>query len=457
VATPNQLSSLPFQNNAILNGLNKPDNSKLVYDLSGGFNVIDFIVTRNAPARQISGLNGVFNKPIMGRSDVGVQISSNSASGNNLIINFSDVTFQNFRVTEVISDGTAANNQGRVIAVAPGTVTVEPVSGATSVPNTSFVAGAYASRMFQASVNHGSNGIASLYEDPIYVSNQTSIIRESLDIYRRDSFQTWVEYDGDYWIHSQEPITMKRFARGLERKAIFGRMGTNTTTAAGGGTVNYSMGLKDSILNPLRGGVYMGLTGTMTEGQFQNWISQIADRKNSTNYKITLGVGRGFLAMVQNFVRPFIQFGGSANTFNHGPSSIKGLDAYFYAFNGVEVEMIMIPMFNDREQFPAMSTLPGLGNYTRMQYTAIAFDTEMYPSMGGGMLPAMEKVYWGSQETLYGYLRGMTDVGSGNVPNLSTSGYINLATDRDAVSIQIYSDCAFDFMSYRMGWAEVLA
>lgn len=454
--TANQLSSLPFQNNVILNGLNKPDNSALVYDLTGGYNVIDFMVTRNSPSRQISGMDSVFKKPIMGRSDYGVQVASNSASGNALVIVFSDPTFNAFRISEVIGDGTAANNQGRVIAASAGTVTVESVSGATSVPTTSFAAGTFATRMFQASVNRGSTGITSLYEDPTYVYNQTAIVRESLDLYRRDFFSTWVEYNGKYWIHAQEPITMKRFARGLERKAIWGKLGQNTTSAPGGGTVNYSMGLKDSILDPQRGGVYMPLTSTMTQGQFENWLGQIADRKNSTRYKVKLGCGRGFLSWVQGFVRPYIQYGGSLNTFNVKTS--EGLDAWMYNFNGIEVELILIPMFNDREMWPAYSTAPGLGNFTRMEYTAIAFDSDNYQSIGAGMLPAMEKCYFGAQETVYSYIPGVIGSNLRGSDSAIVSGDLTMAcSDKDAVSIQIYSDVAYDFMSYRMGWAELVA
>lgn len=453
--TLNQLSTLPFDNNIILNALNKDDKSAAVYDFSGGYNVIDFLITRNAPARRVDGLDGVFQKPIMGRSDIGVQIASNSASGNNLVVNFSDPTFQAFRLTEVIADGTATMNQGRVISVAPGTVTLEPVSGNSSLSTSTFVAGSFASRMFQASVNRGSTGITSLYEDPTYVRNQTSITRESLTVYRRDFMKTWVEFSGDYWISAQEPITMKRFARGLERKAIWGRYGTSTSVSLGGGTVNYSMGLKDSIQDAQRGGVYQALTGAMTQAQFESWIGRIADRKNSSKYKVTIGCGRGFLRWIQSFTTPFIQFAGNRNTF--GGDSVKGIDTYVFSVNGIEVELIMIPLFNDRDQFPALSTISGLGQFTRMQYTAIAFDTDMYESVGGGaMLPAMEKTYFGNEEIIYGYIPGMIGSNLGGSNTLKT-GNVLAVTDKDAVSMEIYSDCAYDFMSYRMGWLELVS
>src|SRR5438445_100115 len=117
--TPNQLSTLDFENNLVLNSLNKDDKSKLVYDFSGGYNVLDFIITRGAKARQIVGLDGIFQKPIMGRSQVQAQVLSTALVGSNLQVNFTDPTYDNFRVTQVVSDTTAAMNQGRVISKGP--------------------------------------------------------------------------------------------------------------------------------------------------------------------------------------------------------------------------------------------------------------------------------------------------------------------------------------------------
>lgn len=454
MATPNQVA-VNFENNAILNALNRPDKSSVVYDLSGGYNFIDTIVTKNTSPRSVNGLEGKFEKPIIGRSDTGTLVAATpTLSGTNLVVVFSDPTFLGYRETEVISDGTAANNQGRVVSVSPGTVTLEPVGGATTMATTQFPAGSYAARMFQLSINRGSTGITSLYEDPFYVYNYTSISRDSVDFFRRDFFQTYPLYNGKYWMYAQEKVMMDRFARGIERKALLGKRGQNVTTASGGGKFNSSQGLRDAILDPDRGGTYLSLSNVITQGQFEAFLGQIADRKNSSKYKIQLGVGRGALNAIQNFVRPYIQYAGSQNTF--GGQSVKGVDVMYYAVNGIEVEMAMIPLFNDREQFPGMSTIPGTAAFTRMQYTMIAFDMDNYPTKGGGVAPAMEKVYFGNEEMVYGYLPGMVGSAAQQMASgeFRTSGNIAVS-DRDGSSIQLYSDFAFDFMPYRMGWAEM--
>jgi hypothetical protein len=450
--TLNQLSTLDFENNLFLNALDKDDKSSAVYDLSGGYNVIDFLVTRGAPARSIDGADGKFYKPIMGSSTPTAQVASVSASGSNLIVTFSDPSFDKFRLKEVIGDGTANMNLGRVIAKSAGQVTIEPVAGGTLSSSLHFVAGTFATPMFIASGDRFSSGVESLYEYPKYVWNQTGITRESLQLARRDMSKTWVNFNGGMWHLAQEPLTMKRFARNLERKAIWSRLGNSNSTLEG--NVSYSQGLRESILDPERGGVYMPLSSSMTQGMFENWINRISDRKNSAKNKITLGVGRGFLNFVQSYTSPYIQAAGQSNTF--GGASVDGLDVYHYAINGVSVDLVMIPFFNDRDMFPQVSSIAGLGNYTRMQYTAIALDTESYESVDGQMLPAMEKVYFGPEETIYGYVPGLIGSSLGGSTTMR-SGNILATNDKDGVSLEIYSDCAYDFMSYRMGWAEVIA
>ena len=195
-STLNQVSQLDFQNNLVLNALSKDDKAAAVYDLSGGYNVIDFLVTRGAPARSIDGQDGVFYKPIMGSSTPTAQIQSVSTSGANLVVTFTDPSFDKFRLKEVIGDGTAAMNMGRVIAKQPGQVTVEPVAGGTLSSSTMFQANQFAVSMFPASGTRFSSGMESLYEYPKYVKNQTSITRESLSLARRDMSKTWVEYAG---------------------------------------------------------------------------------------------------------------------------------------------------------------------------------------------------------------------------------------------------------------------
>jgi hypothetical protein len=450
----NQLSTQSFQTNLLLNNLNKDDKSKTVYDFSGGYNLIDFLATRNAPARRVHGVNGVFQKPLLGNNAVVAQVQSNTLVGTNMRVTFTDPSYNVFRNQVTVSDGTAANNQGRVIQHGPGYIVIEPVN-VTFATATHFVPGTFATALFNASGNFGSTGMESLYEYPTYVQNQTSITRESVDYFRRDMAQTWVEYEGDFWYSSQDVLGARRFANQLEYKALFSTYQTLTNSAIGG-TVNYSMGLRDAIRDPQRGGIYQPLSSAMTQADFESWIGRMADRQALRHTNFTIMCGRGFLKMIQNFTQPYIQYSGDKNTF--GGVKVKGIDVMTYSVNGITVDFIMHPLFNNREMWPQFSSVSSLGAFTRMQYTAVALDLGMIDSVGGASQPAIEKCYFGEQEVNYDYLSGVAMSGSvpSSAPSASSARNLQAVNDRDGISLQIYSDCAYDFMPYRMGWLELV-
>lgn len=450
--TLNQISNLPFENNLLLNGLNMPDRSKLVYDLSGGWNVMDYIVTRNGPARQINGKDGVTEKPIMGQSVVQASIATNVINGNVMRVTFTDTNYDLFRNTFVVGDGTASDNQGLVINHGPGYVDIVVAPPLTAWDAAlHFVAGRYITEMFQASINRGSSAVESQYEYPKYTYNQTSIIRGNTELYRRDMEKTWVTYHGDMWSFAQEDFMMQNLARQMEIRGLFGFRGQTVDVD---GTRNYSMGLKASIKDPDRGGVYLPSPSLPTQGTFEGFIGSIADRKNASMTDMTILMGRGILNRVQLFTSEYIKFGGKTNTF--GGDSVKGLDVYEYAINGINCKFIMAPIFNDRERFKTPSTIPGTGQFTRMQYTAVVLDTDNYKSVDGQSLPASEKLYFGPQEMIMYYVAGVG--GSklrGSAEEQFSGDFASAANHNDATSIGVYSDCCYDFMSYRSGWFEL--
>lgn len=458
--TLNQFSTLDYSNNVIMNGLNKLDKSRLVFDFSEKYNTIDLITTRmnGGAARQIQGKDGVFDVPIIGQSTPTAQILSTSTSGTNLQVNFTDPTFDKFRFKEVIGDGAANMNQGKVIGKGPGFVVLEPVpnlAGTTPIltTGTHFVAGATAFPLFPVSGDRASTAMESRYEYPKFITNRTAVMRDGLDLARRDLYTTWVEYEGGAWYLAQERKMLQNWARSIEKKAFFGRYGTVNSSIEG--PTSFSMGLEQAIMDPERGGEVLPLQGPLSQAQFEGWIGRIADRRNSASYTITMLVGRGFLNQIQNFTAPYILNAGINNTF--GGAGVKGIDTYSYSVNGITVNMLHCPFFNDPDVFPAYSTITGVQQFRRMQYTAVVLDTDMYSSVDNQMLPAMEKVYFGPNEIEYGYMPGigMSSV-TGN--NFWKTGDLKLAvTDKDVTSLHIYSDFAYNFIAHRMGIAKLMA
>lgn len=453
ITTPNQLSNVDFANNLVLNGINSPDKTKLVYDLSNGYNLLEMLMyLKGRQSRQVTGKDGVISKPVMGVSRVIAQVASNAAVGSNLQVNFVDTTYDLFRLGETVFDSSASQNMGRVVSKGLGFIVLEPhPSVGTWVTGSHFTAGMYAFGGFNSSGDRLSGGTTSIYETPFYVDDRTAIIRESISIARRDMFQTYVNFAGDFWWSGQDELAIRRFARQKTWRKYFSKEGV--LNSAYQGTTSYTGGMKWAIQDPVRGGVYRPLTSPMTQADFENFIADISDRQASASTRHTILMGRGALRQIQGFTSPLIIPSGQHNTF--GGSSVKGLDVRSYSIAGIEVDFILDPVLNDKFSFPAASTISGITYGTRMQHTMIAVDLSDYEAVGGGMLPAIEDIHFGDEQTIYGYEAGLIGNNKSMPSNVLTSGRIFATNDKDAVTLHIYEDSGCSIIANRMGWMEL--
>lgn len=445
-----QISPAPFTDNFVLNGLNSPQKTQMVYDLSGGYNVLMTLtdIINKQKSTEVVALDAKYEKPVLGKSGITAQIASTAQAGLNLTVNFSDPTFQLFRVGNNIFD--VSRNQGRVVSTAPGTLVIEPTAKtATLTTGTQFVAGGLAKDGWDVSVNRGSTGKTSLFENPAYDYNYTSIMRDSQTLFRRDMVSSYPMFKGKYWYTAQDEMMVRRWARGYEYKSWFSWRGQ--AAASGGGTKNENGGLEWAIKN--RGGVVATLANNPTKLDFENFIMDVKNRQTSGNVELTLLMGSGALRNIQtNFTQNFIQYAGNTNTF--GGVSVQGLDVKKYNIAGVSCNFIECPLFNDEQIFPEASTIGGVIG-TKMSNTIVAIDQSAYPVIGGGMAPAIEKIHFGSKEIIYGYTPGIIGVDGSNPSNIEQSGYLFSAGDKDSYTLNIYSDCGIDVVARNMGWLEL--
>lgn len=457
--TQNQIANYSFEDNFVANALDMPDKSGAIYDLTGGYNVIDYLVTRNAPATRTYGLEGLFQKPIIGSFQIVQPVDHSLVLGNgNLRVFFVDTTFppdKGFRVQEVIGDGTSSNIQGLIVNVQVGYVDVENINPSIAAWDATlhFTNGTVATYLFPAAPNRGSQSMVSRFEYPKYVNNQTSILHDSLMMYRRDFSQSWIKDMGDgIWGLQQEPMFVKRLAKALEFRALLGKKTTLANSSIGGAT-NFSMGMKDAVRDPERGGIYQSWTSRPNQAQLEAWLGRIADRQNTAKTTISIGLGRGALGFFQSITSDYVKYSGKNNTF--GGSEVKGIDVYQYNVNGYAVELAMLPFLNDPQQWIKVSGVSGCQAGSQMSYTMIAFDFGTYDAITGESLPSIEKVYFGDQEFIYGYVPGLIGNGSRVASDIFKTGKMFGSNSKDAVSLEYYTDCCYDFMAYRSGWSEL--
>lgn len=470
--TANEIGTLDFANNALLNSLNKPDKSEAVWDLSN-INIMDLIISRNQATRRTQGKDGYFQKGIMGNPIVNNVVATVTLNGANLDLTLQDPAYNAFLIGDTITDATAAMNMGTVISCAPGILTIEPAGNTVNTGFSSslhFVAGTSTLKLFNTSAIRESDAAGSRYYYPEYIDNQTAVHRVNKYIESNDMFQTWPKTiktypnpdgGGDFWYSTIDKSMANDIAVEQEMRAIFGQYSSYNGL---GGKKNYSRGFKASVLDPKRNGTYRSWSNLFTESQFIDFISESASKQSMASTTHKLIVGRGALQRIQSFSSTGgqIQQIGKLNTI--GGAEVKGLNSYEYGIAGFNVQLIMHPLLNNTDFWNQTSTIAGTNGLPRMAFTMMMIDEGMYSPVGSpnDILPAMEKVYYPigmDNEEVYYYTPGVigSNLQGADIPEGSMfGGQMKLAvTQKPGVTFGYISNFCYDFMTQRSGWAEL--
>lgn len=452
--TPNQLSTQNFDNNLLLNALNKPDRLKRVWDISGGYNTLTMLIDQlsGSKSRRVYGMDGKFEKYIIGRNNVIQPILNNVLNANGtLTVNFTDPTYNLFRIGRTVLDSN--NFEGRTVQVGAGFVVIQPLANpAVFVAATHFPAGSFIKDGWDSSINQGSTGSTSLYEYPAPIFNYTAVTRGNADWFRRNESSTWVEIAGKYWYSSIDLMAARQFAKQEEFRA---REGVRSqTTSLLGGVVNQSGGIYWAIKdmgNEGRGGVVKPMSNNPAKADLEDFIMEIAARSTSPNTELIGLVGQGAMANIQtNMTQNFIQYAGELNTF--GGKTVKGIDVRIYSIAGVTLKLILDPYVSDRERFPELSTIPGVTG-TKRGNDILILDEGSFPVVGGGSAPAIERCYFGEQDIVYGYMNGIGMQGGGMPLTMNGMTFKQIVSNRDSVEFMCYSDsCPADAVATNMGY-----
>tara|TARA_R110000765_G_scaffold239007_1_gene341651 strand:- start:53 stop:553 length:501 start_codon:yes stop_codon:yes gene_type:complete len=166
-------------------------------------------------------------------------------------------------------------------------------------------------------------------------------------------------------------------------------------------------------------------------------------------------MGRGMMQHIQRtFTDGYIVNAGSMNTF--GGSEVKGIDVRTYAIAGVEVAMVELPVLNDTEFFPELTSVSGLSNPYRQQHTLFALDLDPIEVKGGGLAPAIEKIYRGPSEFYAGYIKGMADAGVPTAENFKDYS-VDIVSSVDAHRCDVMADNGIDMIGKFCGMIELIA
>lgn len=462
--TPNQLSVDGLQNNLLLNAINSPDKIPFTWDISNHYNLIEMLIyLKGRKPRPVSGTGGAIQKPIMGISRVIAQVLTRTLNADGtLTLTFTNTTYNLFRLKQVCLDGTPSSNAGRCIATAPGTITLEPdgaisAAGGYAVVTSAFPVGGYVLAAWDNSGFYDSAATQSMYETPFYVTDLVATHRESLTLRLADFFKTYTTYDGGFWANGQEMFAYNRMNQAKIRNWYFSKFGT--FQSGNEGTVNYSMGIRQAVMDQYRGGYYQNFTNPLTQNDWENWLTTTADLQSISGGDTTLNIcmGREMLRRIQSFTAPYIQFGGNTNTF--GGSSVKGLDVRNYSYAGINANLYLDPVLNDIPSYPTGSAIAGVVGTIR-QNTCFAIDLADYqPAGGGGVLPAFEELYWQElgQSTIFGYEPGLIGMSQKMGSDIFSKASTLATNDSPSAKLHIFDMSGPSLIANRCGWLEPAA
>ena len=354
-----QNSPLNVADNLTVRSLSDRNDFRNVYDLSGGYNKFGMIVNiLNMPfggGKQFD--TDKYEKSVMGRGHVIAQVASGSIVGNTLVLTLQPqgtppAPVDTFRVGDVV---VAADHSvsGKVIATTPGSITLEATESTLAAMNTAFsTAGTYVKVLGDSSPNFYSDGKSPLYEFPELIYNYSAVKRDTYLASRRENIKSRIYYKDKFWGDAQLDLMVQRFLRQMEKQMLFSNQAQWTSQV--GGLSDMNGGVRWSIIN--RGGEYLPLASALTQAQFDNFLANVWSRKASRTTPITLFMGRGMMQHIQrNFTDGYIENAGTMNTF--GGQEVKGVDVRKYTIAGVEVAMVELPVLNDTEFFPELTSV----------------------------------------------------------------------------------------------------
>lgn len=447
-----QTSPLNVAENLTIRSLSDRNDFRNVYDLSGGYNKFGMIVNvLNLPfggGKQFD--TDRYEKSVMGRGHVIAQINAVANNVTTATIALNDPTYDSFRVGDIV---VAADHSvsGKIIATAAGTLTIEPTESTIAVMVATFAAGAYVKVLGDSSPNMYSDGKSPLYEFPELIYNHSAIKRDTYLASRRENIKSRIYYKDKFWGDAQLDLMVQRFLRQMEKQMLFSNRAQFTSQVGGASDLNG--GVRWSIMN--RGGEYLPLAAPLTQAQFDNFLANVWSRKASRTTPLTLFMGRGMMQHIQRtFTDGYITNAGSYNTF--GGSEVKGIDVRTYSIAGVDVGFVELPVLNDTEFFPELTTVAGLSNPYRQQHTLFALDLDPIEVKGGGLAPAIEKIFRGPSEFYAGYIKGMADAGVPTAENFKDYS-VDIVSSVDAHRCDVMADNGIDMIGKFSGMIELIA
>lgn len=385
-------------------GINDRQVEPLVPKLAPAFqrSVISAIAEQIGKPQLVSAKTPIFQIYRQPNDWAAATIADRSAVGTDLVLTWSDPSFQAIRVGNMIQAKSGA--VGIVKSKSAGTATIGFLSnsnGSTAFGASDFVIGQLASDRGDVTDRDNRLSKETLFTLPVPYQNIVSSMSDTTTVNFAEANQyTYLKnINGtQYYALSKVSQMLGRMQQTYSIRMV-GDISANFDTATPvGGSLIWQ------IKN--QGGSTRAINAAITESEFNEAIQQYINNGGYASKEVIIVGGSSYIQDLQkNVFKQYVTTAGNNNVL--GGKEVKGLNIMSYYYSGFTFHLIMDEFLNNPNIWQPSDLFAG---ETVRSKSAIWMNAAPVPTENGGTLPFVSDYYYGVPDMIVTEVKGMTDM-----------------------------------------------
>lgn len=385
-------------------GINDRQVEPLVPKLAPAFqrSVISAIAEQIGKPQLVSAKTPIFQIYRQPNDWAAATIAGRSVVGTDLVLTWSDPSFQAIRVGNMVQAKSGA--LGIVKSKSAGTATIGFLSnpnGSTAFGASDFVIGQLASDRGDVTDRDNRLSKETLFTLPVPYQNIVSSMSDTTTVNFAEANQyTYLKnINGtQYYALSKVSQMLGRMQQTYSIRMV-GDISANFDTATPvGGSLIWQ------IKN--QGGSTRAINAAITESEFNEAIQQYINNGGYASKEVIIVGGSSYIQDLQkNVFKQYVTTAGNNNVL--GGKEVKGLNIMSYYYSGFTFHLIMDEFLNNPNIWQPSDLFAG---ETVRSKSAIWMNAAPVPTENGGTLPFVSDYYYGVPDMIVTEVKGMTDM-----------------------------------------------
>lgn len=329
-------------------------------------------------------------------------IADRSAVGTDLVLTWSDPSFQAIRVGNMVQAKSGA--LGIVKSKSAGTATIGFLSnpnGSTAFGASDFVIGQLASDRGDVTDRDNRSSKETLFTLPVPYQNIVTSMSDTATINFAEANQyTYLKnINGtQYYALSKVSQMLGRMQQTYSARMVADVPANFDTATPVGGSLIWQ------IKN--QGGSTRAINAAITESEFNEAIQQYINNGGYASKEVIIVGGSSYIQDLQkNVFKQYVTTAGNNNVL--GGKEVKGLNIMSYYYSGFTFHLIMDEFLNNPNIWHPSDLFAG---ETARSKSAIWMNAAPVPTENGGTLPFVSDYYYGVPDMIVTEVKGMTDM-----------------------------------------------